>query len=143
MDGRNTLMIPNLRFNKNITRKLLSSKSANTLSPASIKWHIENTPNNTYGTYYDTWFKTYIFILQPGEGETARLVVLHDKGLYGIYLVENLDMYLKYVPSGLINQDIDEFLSKALSELKDIPNSGILEIDDESEEIYIYDHKNH
>lgn len=143
MDGRNTLMIPNLRFNKNITRKLLSSKAANTLSSASVRWHVDNTPDNTYGTYCDSWFKTYIFIIQPGEGNTHRLVVLHNKGLYGIYLIENLDVYLKYIPSGLINEDIGETLRKALDELKDMPNSGILEIDNESEEIFLYDHKNY
>lgn len=136
-------MIPNLRFNKRLTRYLLNSKSANPMKAESIQWNIENHPENTYGTYIDTLFKTYIFIIQPYVGNVYRLVVLHDRGIYGMYLLEDLNLYTKYIPAGLLNTNIEQKLVDALEELKEMPNSGILEIDEDEEKIYLYDHKNY
>lgn len=136
-------MIPNLRFNKKLTRHLLNSKSANPMKPETLKWNVDNHPENTYGTYIDTLFKTYIFIIQPYIEDVYRLVVLHNEGIYGMYLLENIDLYMKYIPAGLLNTNIEKRLADALEELKGMPNSGIIEIDEEDEKIFLYDHKNY
>jgi len=135
-------MTPNLRFNKYITKKLLSSKSAQPLTPHSVVWNVKNHPENTYGTYLDTLFNTWMFIIQPYD-VGHRLVILHNKGVYGLYLIDDLEKYAKALPVGMLNQGIDEVLAKAFGELKQHPNTGIWEIDENEEKIYLYDHKNY
>ena len=60
-----------------------------------------------------------------------------------MYLLEDLDLYTKYITAGLLNTNIEQKLLDALEELKGMPNSGILEIDEDEEQIYLYDHKNY
>ena len=136
-------MTPNFRFNKSLTKKLISSRTTDKLSIQTVKWHLENDEYKTYGSYIDTLFGTYIFIIQNrGDGD-YRLNVLTKKGLHAIYIIEDIDLYLETIGAGTLSFRESQTIDKAMEELKSASPSGILRIDETDKKIYLYDHENY
>lgn len=135
-------MVPNLRFNKKLTKKLIKAiPKERTTSLLSIEWGYENTKDKIYGLSYDGLFKSTMFYLQQLDDEKYRLVVADGKPMCSFYLIDDIDKFLDIVGVEALDLEDNEMVRKALDDAIICPNTGILYIEDD--EIFIYDHKNY
>lgn len=136
-------MTPNLRFNKKITKKLLKSipDTEDKLNPQTIIWNMENS-NRVYGSWSkDIFGKTTIFMLYQFKPNLYRLVVSNEKGLTSLYLIDNIEDYLKFIGAQELQLQNQDEIIKALDQTSVLPNTGIICIDEEK--IFVYDHANY
>lgn len=134
-------MTPNLRFNKKITRKLINSSpdEEERLNPQTVIWNLENSDNKIYGSWYKNIFgKTTIFIIYKFKENLYRLVVSNETGLHALYLIDNIDDYLKTVGAQELEIQNQESILIALEHTSKLPNTGIVCVDEEK--IFVYDH---
>ena len=133
-------MMPNLRYNKSLTRTLIKSSpnEEDKITLASIKWNMENK-KNVYGLVHHGLFKTTVFFLQCVENEQYRLVVSDGSPYCNIYIIDNIEKFVDAIGLGILDWDNMDEVYAALEETATIPATGILIIDDN--EVYLYDHK--
>lgn len=134
------MAIPNLRFNKGLTRKLIKSSPKEKLNSNTIKWHLEND-DKLYGSFADNIFGTTLFFIQYDGVDRYRLIVAKSNGFLGIYLIDDIDSYLEYIGAERLEMTDDESVSGAIDAALTLPNTGIIKISDEK--IYVYDHTNY
>lgn len=144
MDYRYLLMTPNLRFNKKLTKLLLKSipDDDEKLMLSTIDWQFDHG-NTIIGSWANGWFgKNTIFILTRGDNNLYRLVVGGAKGIYGIYIIDNIDRYTDYIGVEKLDLQNTEELLNALKEINELPSTGIIIINEE-DKIFVYDHANY
>lgn len=134
------MSLPNLRFNKTLTKRLIKSSPEEKVNIQTIKWHLENS-NQNFGSYTDGLFKTTLFFLQQMEEDRFRLVIAQSDGFLGIYIIDDIDAYLNYIGAMRLEMLDDTEVSRILNTAKELPNTGIICIDEDK--IFIYDHKNY
>ena len=134
-------MIPNLRFNKKMTKKLIASTPDENIKKNKIglDWAIENT-NKIYGSYYSTLFGTTLFIIQKKSEDMYRLIIADKKGICGFYIIDDIEDYLEFIGVEELFFDNQDTLVDAIKETTAYPNTGIINID--GGKIFVYEHKN-
>lgn len=133
-------MIPNLRFNKKMTKKLIASTPNESIKKNKIglDWAIENT-NKIYGSYYSTLFGATLFIIQKKSEDMYRLIIADKKGICGFYIIDDIEEYLEFIGVEELFFDNQDTLVDAIKETANYPNTGIVNID--GGKIFVYEHK--
>ena len=138
-------MTPNFRYNKQLTKYLLSASDNITqkLTIDQILWGLENSSTRVYSLLYKTWFKEIWFFLQKLDDTTFRLVITnHKQGDVRLYLIDNLEDFLELVNFNLLDQEgLTDKIKSALDELENLPHTGIAYV--EGDRLYLYDHENY
>lgn len=138
-------MTPNLRYNKQLTKYLLSAsdKIEKKLTVDQISWGLENSSTRVYSLLYKKWFKEIWFFLQKLDDTMYRLIVTdHKKGDVRLYLIDNLEEFLNLVHFNLLDEDgLTDKIKSALTELETLPHTGIAYV--EGDRLYLYDHENY
>lgn len=134
------MSLPNLRFNKHLTKKLIKSSPKERINSQTVKWHLENS-NQNFGSFVNGPLSTVLFIIQQVEEDRYRLVVAKSNGFCGIYLIDNIDLYLDYIGAEKLEMIDEEEAAKVLEATKILPSSGIIYIDEKK--IFVYDHTNY
>lgn len=137
-------MTPNLRYNKKFTRRLIKAmpKDDERVSLLTIDWHNENG-TDVFGLCCEGWFKSTLFFLQKLDEDKYRLVVSDGSPLCSFYLIDDIATFVDFIGVKRLELDDKENVRDALEHTKCVPNTGLLIIDTENNEIHIYDHKNY
>lgn len=135
-------MIPNLRFNKKVTKQLLKAAipKEHHIKLNSIEWNHENG-NKIYGLIYQGWFKNTVYFLQRLDEGRYRLVKIDGSPMCDFYLIHDIETFLNQIGVEILELPNPEKVREAFEGTKDVPNSGIIII--EEGELYVYDHKNY
>lgn len=137
-------MIPNLRFNKKLTKKLLkaSPKEKDKVSLLSINWNLQNS-NKIYGLENIGLFKTTAFFLQLVDDNMYRLVISDGSPLCGFYIIDDIESFIDFIGIQVIEADEEdaENINQALELSKSFPNTGIIVVDDGR--VFVYEHSNY
>ena len=133
-------MTPNLRFNKSLTKKLIKSIPCeeNKKNKNSLDWALENT-NKLYGSFYSSVFGISLFIIQKKSEDMYRIIASNNKGVYGFYIIDDINEYLNFIGVEELFFDNQELISAIIEETLEYPNTGIINIDDGR--IFIYEHE--
>lgn len=133
-------MTPNLRFNKSLTKKLIKSipYEENKKNKESLDWALENT-NKLYGSFCSSVFGINLFIIQKKSEDMYRIIASNNKGVYGFYIIDDINEYLDFIGVEELFFDNQELISAIIEETLEYPNTGIINIDDGR--IFIYEHK--
>ena len=137
-----TLMTPNLRLNKKLTRQLINSspREDDRSSLLTVNWNIDNQ-TKVFGSYYQGWFKSTMFFLQKIEEDRFRLVVSDGNPICRFYLIDNIEEYLETVGAEILEMENTDNVIEALEQTVSIPNCGIILVEDG--EVYVYEHENY
>jgi len=136
-------MTPNLRFNRKLTKKLLKSIPEEEYKPTlqTIEWNIDNS-NKLFGSWSkDIFGRVTIFTLYRFKKDLYRLIVSNEKGLAGLYLIDNIEDYLNFIGVEELELQNQDEIVEALKQTNEMPNTGIICIDEEK--IFLYDHANY
>lgn len=128
--------MPNLRFNKSLTKKLLHSKISEDrkVNFKTMDWGQDNKDYLYGSVYWRPFIGGYLFFVYKEE-DRYKLIVINKKGLVGIYLIADIEEYCKYIDIGKL--DTDAFIrNKKL--LENLGLTGYLEI--EGDLLFLYDH---
>lgn len=133
-------MTPNLRFNKKMTKRLIASTPENNLrkNKINLDWSMENT-NHIYGSYYKGLFKVNLFIIQKKSEDMYRLIIVDNKGIYGFYIIDDIEEYLDFIGVEELEFDNQMEVIEAIKGTTNYPNTGIINIDEGK--IFIYEHE--
>lgn len=135
-------MVPNLRFNRKLTKKLIKAiPKERTTSLLSINWAYDNSNDRIYGLCHTGLFKSTMFYLQRMEEDRFRLVVADGSPLCSFYLIDDIEQFLNVVGVEQLELEEPETARAAVDNAVICPSTGILVIEDD--EIFIYDHKNY
>lgn len=135
-------MTPNLRYNKKITSRIInaSPNKENRMSLLNINWGLDNN-NSVYGLKFKKWFRTSAVFLQR-EDETHFRLIVPGKGLLcNFYIIDNIEEFLDFIGIEKLDMAEPEKIREAIDQTKDVPNTGIITIEDGA--IYVYDHSNY
>lgn len=135
-------MTPNLRFNKDLTKKLRKAIPKDDYRPtlSTIEWNMENG-NNIYGLTYTGLFKGTMFFLQRTEPNKYRLVVSDGSPLCSFYLIDNIEKFLQLIGVEVLELENGSDVKKALEETIIVPNTGIITVEDDG--VFVYEHENY
>ena len=133
-------MIPNLRFNKKMTKKLIASIPEENIkkNKLGLDWAIDNT-NKIYGSCYSTLFETTLFMIEKKSEDMYRLIIADKKGICGFYIIDDIEEYLEFIGVEELFFDNQDTLVDAIKETTNYPNTGIVNID--GGKIFVYEHK--
>ena len=133
-------MTLNLRFNKSLTKKLIKSIPCeeNKKNKKSLDWALENT-NKLYGSFCSSMFGISLFIIQKKSEDMYRIIASNNKGLYGFYIIDDINEYLDFIGVEELFFDNQELISAIIEETLEYPNTGIINIDDGR--IFVYEHE--
>lgn len=135
-------MTPNLRYNKKITSRIINASpdKENRMSLLNINWGLDNN-NSVYGLKFKKWFRTSAVFLQR-EDETHFRLIVPGKGLLcNFYIIDNIEEFLDFIGIEKLDMVEPEKIREAIDQTKDVPNTGIITIEDGA--IYVYDHSNY
>lgn len=137
-------MTPNLRFNKGLTRKLISAIPAqeDKVALQSVEWHLANDTDRLFGLQHHGLFKTTSFFLQKTDKDVYRLVALDNKPLCGFFIIDDINRFMEVVGVSAIELLEPDDIVAGLKETQICPNTGIVVVDDE-DKIFIYEHCNY
>lgn len=135
-------MIPNLRFNKKVSKELIKASipAEHRIKLHSIEWNFENG-DKVYGLIYQGWFKKAVYFLQRIDEERYRLVRVDGGPMCDFYLITDIDQFLELIGVEILDLPDPNKIRTAFEGTIDVPNSGIILI--EEGELYVYDHKNY
>lgn len=135
-------MTPNFRFNKKLTKSLLKSIPCEEekLIKQTIDWNLDQG-NVILGSWSDGWFGNNTIFILLRRGENYCLVIGGNKGIYGIYMIDDINEYIDYIGIEKLDLINTEELLSALKNIEDFPLNGIIVINEEK--IFIYDYKDY
>lgn len=134
-------MTPNLRFNRKLTKLLLKSMPEEKATLMSINWGYDNSDTKVFGLQYFGIFNSIMFYLQRIGENDFRLVVVDGNEICRFYLIEDIEMFLEQIGVECLDLVNPGMARRALEESTEVPNTGIIIVDEEG--VYIYDHKNY
>lgn len=132
-------MMPNLRYNKKLS-KMLNKLKANGKVPgltfSQLIWHTENS-EKIFINECNTLFSSNRFIITYYE-ERGRLFHINKSGICSVYLIEDMEGFLS--KCNFYMRIPKENLYHLLKNSSILPFSGIVRSDEDG--IQIYNHKN-
>lgn len=136
-------MTPNLRYNKKMTAKLVKAapEEENKVSLMSVDWGIENK-NHIYGLIKYGWFRNTVFYFQKYEEDLYRLIYMEDDYRCHCYIIDDIDAFMDFIGIEILEvEENQDKLIEALDNLKSLPHTGIIVIDEGR--IYVYEHNSY
>ena len=125
-----------LDFNKKKTKQLIkASHIATGMSKYRLDW-LEENKRSVCGTIYESWFSgNTVFIVTNYENE-YKLICSHGDEL-AIYLIEDIEEFLNFINIGELMSTNKEAMVKALNDVKPLPATGVVVI--QNDKIFLYD----
>lgn len=125
-----------LDFNKKRTKQLIkASKTASGMKRLRLDW-LEENKQSVCGCIYETWFSSNVVFIISRYNNEYKLFYSHNDEL-SIYLIEDIDEFLEFI-------NIDELISAnkkgmidALNNVKPLPATGVVVIQDDK--LFLYD----
>lgn len=125
-----------LNFNKKRTKQLIkASNTADGMTKCRLDW-LEENKQSICGNIYESWFSgNTVFIVSGFENEYKLFCSRNDE--LSIYLIEDIEEFLKFIRIGELMSTNKETMVKALNNVKPLPATGIVVI--QNDKIFLYD----
>ena len=125
-----------LNFNKKKTKQLIkASQTADGMSKYRLDW-LEENKRSVCGNIHESWFSgNTVFIVTSYENE-YKLLCSHGDEL-AIYLIEDIEEFLAFINIGELASKDKEAMATAVDNVKQLPASGVVVI--QNEKIFLYD----
>lgn len=125
-----------LNFNKKITKQLIkASNKAEGMTKCRLDW-LEENKQSICGNIYENWFSGNTVFIVSGFGNEYKLFCSRNDEL-SIYLIEDIEEFLKFIKIGELMSTNKEAMVKALNNIKPLPATGIVVI--QNDKIFLYD----
>lgn len=125
-----------LNFNKKRTKQLIkASQTADGMSKYRLDW-LEENKQSVCGNIYESWFSgNTVFIVSSFDNEYKLFCSRNDE--LSIYLIEDIEEFLKFINIGELMSTDREAMVKALNNVKSLPANGVVVI--QNNKIFLYD----
>ena len=125
-----------LNFNRKRTKQLIkASSSADGMTKCRLDW-LEENKQSVCGNIYESWFSgNTVFIVSGFENEYKLFCSRNDE--LSIYLIEDIEEFLKFINIGELMSTNKEAMVKALNNVKPLPATGVVVI--QNNKIFLYD----
>ena len=129
-------------YSKYMTSKIInaSPRKEERVSLLNINWGLDNK-NNVYGLRFRHFFKYSAVFLQREDEKHFRLIVPGKGLLCNFYIIDDIEAFLDFIGIEQLDMSEPEKIREAIDQTKDVPNTGIITIEDGA--IYVYDHSNY
>ena len=125
-----------LNFNKKRTKQLIkASQSAEGMSKCRLDW-LEENKQSVCGNIYESWFSGNTVFIVSSFGNEYKLFCSRNDEL-SIYLIEDIEEFLKFINIGELMSTDREAMAKALNNVKPLPANGVVVI--QNNKIFLYD----
>lgn len=143
MDCGDTLMTPNLRLNKKLTRYLNNIKLSDedSVSMIGVEWNM-NYGKHVLGCCYTSLFHNLLFFLQRTEDGQYRLIGGEKNCRF--YIIDDIEAFIEHIGVCMLDLMFEfeegkyEEVRHALHETQELPCQGIIVI--EEGRAYVYEH---
>jgi hypothetical protein len=125
-----------LNFNKKRTKQLIKASSyADGMTKCRLDW-LEENKQSVCGNIYESWFSgNTVFIVSGYENEYKLFCSKNDE--LSIYLIEDIEEFLKFINIGELMSTNKEAMVEALNNVKPLPATGVVVI--QNNKIFLYD----
>ena len=125
-----------LNFNKKRTKQLIKASSyADGMTKCRLDW-LEENKRSVCGNIYESWFSgNTVFIVSGFENEYKLFCSRNDE--LSIYLIEDIEEFLKFINIGELMSTNKEAMVAALDNVKPLPATGVVVI--QNNKIFLYD----
>ena len=125
-----------LNFNKKRTKQLIkASQTADGMSKYRLDW-LEENKQSVCGNIYESWFSGNTVFIVSSFGNEYKLFCSRNDEL-SIYLIEDIEEFLKFINIGELMSTDREAMVKALNNVKSLPANGVVVI--QNNKIFLYD----
>ena len=125
-----------LNFNKKRTKQLIkASQTAEGMSKCRLDW-LEENKQSVCGNIYESWFSGNTVFIVSSFGNEYKLFCSRNDEL-SIYLIEDIEEFLKFINIGELMSTDREAMAKALNNVKPLPANGVVVI--QNNKIFLYD----
>jgi hypothetical protein len=125
-----------LNFNRKRTKQLIKASSyADGMTKCRLDW-LEENKQSVCGNIYESWFSgNTVFIVSGYENEYKLFCSRNDE--LSIYLIEDIEEFLKFINIGELMSTNREAMVEALNNVKPLPATGVVVI--QNNKIFLYD----
>lgn len=125
-----------LNFNKKRTKQLIKASShADGMTKCRLDW-LEENKQSVCGNIYESWFSgNTVFIVSGYENEYKLFCSKNDE--LSIYLIEDIEEFLKFINIGELMSTNKEAMVEALNNVKPLPATGVVVI--QNNKLFLYD----
>ncbi len=125
-----------LNFNKKRTKQLIKASSyADGMTKCRLDW-LEENKRSVCGNIYESWFSgNTVFIVSGFENEYKLFCSRNDE--LSIYLIEDIEEFLKFINIGELMSANKEAMVAALDNVKPLPATGVVVI--QNNKLFLYD----
>ena len=125
-----------LDFNKKRTKTLIkASQSAEGMTRLRLDW-LEQNKQSVCGNIYESWFSDNTVFVVTSYGNEYKLICSKRNEL-AIYLIEDIEEFLKFINIGELVSVDKEAMNRALENVRPLPATGVVVI--QNNKLFLYD----
>lgn len=125
-----------LDFNKKRTKTLIkASQSAEGMTKLRLDW-LEQNKQSVCGNIYESWFSDNTVFVVTSYGNEYKLICSKRNEL-AIYLIEDIEEFLKFINIGELVSVDKGAMNRALENVRPLPATGVVVI--QNNKLFLYD----